>query len=129
MTNMKFREYVNLIKDPDGFFPTLRLRRIIRRNTRKTAREEAIAAEVIRQANPRSNITGHYPWSTEEQFVFQQLWVRESPSAVEWRDIPTAGEKELFTVDESGLPIPNALKEPEVVEMDLYGKVRELLDG
>ena len=46
---------------------------VIRKNPRKTAREEAIAAEIIEQANPREHITGHFPWGPEQQMVLQQL--------------------------------------------------------
>jgi hypothetical protein len=125
---MKFREYLQTITGHDGFFPTAHLRRVIRRNDRPTAREEAIAAKVIEQANPRENITGHYPWGPEEQFAWQQLWIRETPAAAEWRDVPTAGAEDLYTVDD-GLPIPNAVRQPAIVEMDLHQRVREILNG
>jgi hypothetical protein len=122
---MKFKEYLALLTDPNGYFPTPHLRRVIRKNDRPTAREEAIAAKVIEEANPRENITGHYPWAAEEQFVLQQLWIRESPASTQWRDVTTE-DNDLFTV-EDGLPIPNAVKQPEVLEMDLHKRLREIL--
>ena len=121
---MKHKEYLAAL---DGWTPTTFMRWVIRKNERPTAREEAIAAEVIKQANPRENITGHFPWGPEEQLVLQQLWTH-SEEDPKWVDVPIAGASELFTVDEeTGIPIPNAVREPEVVEMDLESKLEELL--
>ncbi len=127
---MKFKTYLALIADPAGLIPIPRLRWSIKKNPRKTAREEAIAAEVIQQANPRENITGHYPWGAEEQMVLQQLWIHPEKELIEWRDVSTAGDKELFSVEATefgDLPIPNILKEPGMVRGDFQQRLREIL--
>ena len=127
---MKFKQFVELLFDPDGFIPTGHLRWDIRKNERKTAREEAIAAEVFRQANPRENITGHFPWGPEEQMVLQQLWVKPSTEYVEWRDVQVAGAKELYTTvptEHGDMPVPNAVKEPESVQADFRQRVRDAI--
>lgn len=139
---MKFREYLTLIADPAGFIPTPRLRWVIHKNPRKTAREEAIAAEIIEKANPRENITGRFPWGAEEQMVLQQLWIHPegfniAPLAgqpekelVEWRDIPTKGAKELYSVEETefgDLPVPRAINEPGTIQCDFQQRIREML--
>ena len=127
---MKFREYLALITDPDGFVPTPRLQWIIRKNKRKTAREEAIAAEIIEVANPRENITGHYPWRAEEQFVLQQLWIHPEKELIEWRDVSTEKAAELYSVEETefgNLPVPNAVKEPGMVRGDFGQRIRDIL--
>lgn len=131
---MKFKEYLALISSPDGFIPTPRLKWIIRQNVRKTAREEAIAAEVIKQANPRENITGHFPWGPEQQLVLQQLWIRPGPppaaQTVEWRDIPIEGASDLSYIEETAfgpLPVPNAVKEPGTVRGDFSARIKEAL--
>jgi hypothetical protein len=127
---MKFREYLSLIADADGFIPTPRFRRVIRKNPRKTAREEAIAAKVIEQANPRENISGHYPWGPEEQFVLEQLWIHPEKETGQWRDVPTAGAEELYSIEDTeygDLPVPNAVKEPGTIRGDFGQRIRELL--
>ena len=122
---MKFKQYVALIAAPDGFLPTPQLRWVIRTNTRSTAREEAIAAKVIEQANPRENISGHFPWGPEEQLVLQQLWIRPNPN-YEWRDVPIEGAEDLYSIQD-GLPVPNAVKEPGQVVGDFKGRLGEIL--
>jgi len=123
---MKFKDYVNLITD-NGAIPIPRFRWELRKNTRKTAREEAILGEVIRQANPRQNISGRHPWGPEEDWVLQQLWLKGND--FEWRDVPKKDQHLYSTVEtEFGeLPVPNALK-PGVIPMDLREKLREILE-
>ena len=138
---MKFKQFLQLISGPSGFFPTPQLRWIIRANPRSTAREEAIAAEVIKQANPRENITGHFPWGPEQQMVLQQLWInpnemkaQHSPcgswssvsSAYRWRDVPIEGSEQLYS-DQDGLPVPEAVREPGAVVGDFPGRLGEIL--
>ena len=126
---MKFKEFLELIADTQGFIPTGHLRRIIHKNPRNTAREEAIAAKIIEQANPLQNISGRHPWGEEEQFVLQQLWIRPTDDHVEWRDVPLLA-KPLFTVEETEhgpLPVPKAVREPSVVPMDLQARINEAL--
>lgn len=129
---MKFKDYLASITDPSGFFPLPHLRWIIKKNTRPTAREEAIAAEVIRQANPRENITGSFPWGQEEQLVLQQLWMNPDKVSdlyngiAEWRDVPIDNADTLFT-EQDGLPVPNAVNEPGAVVGDFRGRLREVL--
>ena len=125
---MKPKEYMALIADDEGFIPTPRLRRIIRQNLRNTAREEAIAAKVIEDANPRECITGRHPWGEEEQFILQQLWICPTKLLV-WRDVPTL-DSHLYSTQDTKygpLPIPESIKQPETVPMDLQAKVREAL--
>ena len=138
---MKFKQYLALIADPDGFIPTPHFRWDIRKNTRETAREEAIAADILEQANPRENITWHFPWGKEEQMVLQQLWIHSGWEAADtmtgkellspqWRDIPTPGAKDLYTTvptDSGELPVPNAVKEPGVVKGDFQQRIHEML--
>jgi hypothetical protein len=127
---MKFRDFTRLIADPAGFIPIPRFQWVIRKNPRKTAREEAIAAEVLQQANPRENITGHYPWGPEEQLVLQQLWIHPEREAIEWRDVPVSGAKDLYSVIETefgDLPVPNAVKEPGAVQGDFKQRIRKIL--
>ena len=45
---MKFKQYLALVTSTDGSIPTPTFRWNIRQNKRPTAREEAIAAEVIK---------------------------------------------------------------------------------
>lgn len=123
---MKFKTYLDAITSQDGFFPTPHLRWIIKKNSRPTAREEAIAAEVLVQANPRENITGHYGWGPEEQLVLQQLWIRPAQETAEWRDVPTHDAAKLFS-DQDGLPVPNAVKEPGQIVGDFRGRLKEIL--
>lgn len=125
---MKFKQYLRFISGEDGFFPTPQLRWTIRVNPRNTAREEAIAAKVIEDANPRENITGHFPWGPEQQMVLQQLWIsdRGDVGMSEWRDVPIENAGQLYS-DEDGLPVPNAIKEPGQIVGDFPGRVRELL--
>ena len=127
---MKFKAYLDLIAGPGGFIPTPRFQWIIQKNLRKTAREEAIAAEVLRQANPRENISGHYPWGPEEQCVLQQLWIHPESELAEWRDIHTAGTSELYSVEQTktgDLPVPNAVKEPGTIRGDFRQRLRDIL--
>ena len=120
---MKFKQYLQLIS-LHGSFPTPHLRWIIRTNSSPTAREEAIAASMIEQANPRENITGHFPWGPEQQFVLQQLWI--CGSTPEWRDVPIEGAEELYS-DVDGLPVPITVKEPGQVIGDFRERLREIL--
>lgn len=127
---MKFKEYLALISDDNGSFPTQRLRWTIRKNPSKTAREEAIAAEVLRQANPRSNITGHFPWGPEEQLVLQQLWVQPKTGAALWRDVPIKGAESLYSTEKTkfgDLHVPNAIKEPGTVRGSFTDRIHEAL--
>ncbi len=127
---MKFKEYIAIISDPAGFIPTPRLQWIIRKNTRATAREEAILGAVIEQANPRENVTGSFSWNAEEQPILQQLWITPDRVDAEWRDVDIKGAEDLFTEVETKfgpMPVPNAVKEPGVVPMDLKNRVREML--
>lgn len=138
---MKFKQYLALLAGPDGFIPTPHLQWVIRKNTRSTAREEAIVAEVIKQANPRENITGHFPWGPEEQMVLQQLWIKETktPSGYrdyaydvreEWRDVPIEGAEDLFSTvstEHGDMPVPDAVREPGVVRGDFQGRIREAM--
>lgn len=127
---MKFKQYLAFITAPDDFVPTPHFQWTIRKNPRKTAREEAIAAEVLQQANPRENITGHFPWGPEQQLVLQQLWIQPERELIEWRDVPTAGATELYSVEQTELgplPVPNAIKEPGTVRGDFRQRLREIL--
>jgi hypothetical protein len=127
---MKFKQYLALISDPGGFVPTPRFHWDIRTNTRKTAREEAIAAEIIEQANPRENITGHFPWGPEQQMVLQQLWVHPERELAVWRDVPTKGDSELYSVEQTEhgeLPVPNAVKEPGTIRGSFLDRIKEAL--
>ena len=127
---MKFQKYLQLITDSAGFIPIARFQRVIRKNPRKTAREEAIAAEIIEKSNPRENISGHFPWGPEEQFVLQQLWIHPERELIEWRDVPTEQASELYSVEDTEygeLPVPNAIKEPGMVRGDFRQRLRELL--
>ncbi len=127
---MKSKTYIALITGQDGFIRFPHFQWVIHKNPRKTAREEAIAAEIIEKANPRENITGHYPWGPEEQMVLQQLWIHPEKELVEWRDVPTAKAAELYSVEETEfgpLPIPNSVKEPGMVRGDFGQRIREIL--
>ena len=128
---MKFKQYIALITDPAGFIPIPHhLRWSIKKNPRKTAREEAIAAEIIEKANPRENITGHFPWGAEEQMVLQQLWIHPEKELINWRDVPTEKAAELYSVEETefgDLPVPNSIKEPGMVRGDFQQRIREIL--
>lgn len=129
---MKFKQFLALTANLDGFFPTSRLRWVIRKNPRSTAREEAIAAKVLEAANPRENITGHFPWGPEEQPVLQQLWIHPDNELAKWRDVPTEGAEDLYSVEqtESGeLPVPNIIKEPGTIRADFKQRLEELLGG
>jgi hypothetical protein len=126
---MKFKQYLSIISD-NHFIPTPRFQWVIRKNPRKTSREEAIAASVIEQANPRENITSHFPWGPEEQLVLQQLWIGDDTA--EWRDVPIRDAKKLFSVEETEdgeIPIPNAVKEPGMIQGDFQQRLNELLGG
>lgn len=128
---MKFKQYLALITAPDGFIPTPHFRWEIRQNARSTAREEAIAAHVLEQANPRENITGHFSWGPEQQLVLQQLWIHPDREVTEWRDTPTKGAEELYSVvptEHGDLPVPNAVKEPGVVQGDFQQRIRKILE-
>lgn len=121
---MKFKDYLATISDSSGFFPLPHLRWIIKKNTRPTAREEAIAAEVIRQANPRENISGSYPWGPEEQMILQQLWT--DGTDIQWRNVPVHAADSLYSVQD-GLPVPNAVNEPGAVVGDFRERLSEIL--
>jgi hypothetical protein len=127
---VKFKDYVTWLADDRGFIPTPRFRQVIHRNDRNTAREEAIVAEVIQKANPRENITGRHPWGPEESVRLQQLWMNPNSEQAEWRDVPITGESKLFTVEETehgDLPVPNAIREPGMVQGDFGSRLKELL--
>jgi len=127
---MKFKQYLALMADPNGFIPTGRFQWDIRKNTRKTAREEAIAAEVFQKANPRENITGRFPWGPEEQFVLQQLWIHPERESAVWRDVPIAGASELYSVEQTefgDLPVPRAINEPGTIQGDFKQRLGEIL--
>lgn len=127
---MKFKDYLAAIADSSGFIPIARFHWVIRKNPRKTAREEAIAAEIIEQANPRENITGHFPWGPEQKLVLQQLWYHPTQHDAEWRDVPIKGTKDLFSTEETEhgeLPVPNAVKEPGMVRGDFAARIKEAL--
>ena len=127
---MKPKQYVALVTDSDGFVATPRFQWAIHKNTRSTAREEAIAAKIIEQADPRNNISSRFPWGTEEQLILQQLWILPASQLVEWRDVPTEGGQDLYSVEqtESGpLPVPDAVKEPGMVRGDFGQRLKELL--
>ena len=138
---MKFKQYLAFIAAPDGFIPTPHLRWEIRQNPRATAREEAIVGKILEEANPRENITGRFPWGPEQQMVLQQLWIHpagsrgithvEGKEVTEWRDITIKGAQELYTdvPTEHGedLPIPNAIKEPGVIQGDFGQRIKEIL--
>lgn len=126
---MKFKQLLALVADADGSIPTARLRFVIRSNPRHTAREEAIAAEVLRQANPRENITGHYPWGPEQSLVLQQLWITHDQQQ-EWRDVPTANADHLFSTVQTkhgSLPIPNSILEPGQIRADFQQRLHDVL--
>ena len=126
---MTFEQFMSLFCDSRGFVPTPAFRRVLQKNTRSTAREEAIAHEVLRQANPRENISGSHPWQPEEQWVLQQLWIHDTLDP-EWREIPTL-DAHLYemeaTPDGQELPVPNAVKQPGAIPMDLAAKIREAM--
>lgn len=127
---MKFKQYLSIMVDDRGFFPIPKFRWVLNKNTRKTAREEAIAASVLQQANPRENISKSHPWGPEEQWILQQAWIHPETLEVELRPVPF-NDKHLYTTAETEhgpLPIPNAIKEPEILPMDLHEKLRELFD-
>jgi len=129
---MKTKQLLEILfpSDQRGFIAIPPLRFIIRKNTRETAREEAIAAEVLKQANPRENITGHYPWGPEESLVLQQLWVNPERELIEWRDVPTADAQKLYSMTSTefgDIPIPNAVKEPGQIKGDFQERLREIL--
>lgn len=127
---MKFKQYLQLITDPEGFIPTPRFKWTIRQNQRQTAREEAIAGEILKQSNPRENITYSYPWGPEQQMVLQQLWIHSEIEEAEWRDIPTQGASELYSVVDTEfgeMPVPNSIREPEIVRGDFHDKLKEII--
>ena len=127
---MKFKHYLELISDRHGFFPVPRFQWVINQNPRKTAREEAIAASIIEQANPRENITGHFPWGPEQQMVLQQLWIHPESEQLKWKDVPIKGASDLYSTVETEfgeMPVPNAVKEPGVVQGDFQARLKELL--
>ena len=127
---MKFKQYLKLLSDSKGFMPTPRFRWTIHQNDRKTAREEAILSEVQRQANPRENITGSFPWGPEQQMVLQQLWIHSEHEVITWRDVPINKAKELYSIEETefgDIPVPNALKEPGMVQGDFGQRIKDIL--
>jgi len=127
---MKFKDYLALITAPNGFIPLPVFQWAIQKNPRKTAREEAIAAEVIRQANPRENISGSYPWGPEQQIVLQQLWINPDRDLIEWRDVPMPAGKTLYSVEDTQygpLPVPNAIQQPETIVANFHDRIKEAL--
>jgi hypothetical protein len=127
---MKPKQYLSLIADSNGFIPIPRFRWVIQKNPRKTAREEAIVGEILKQANPRENISGCYPWGPEEKMVLQQVWIHPDSEIVVWRDVPIHGTDDLYsTVDtEFGeLPVPNSIREPEMIRGDFGQRLKEIL--
>jgi len=125
---VKHKNYQAAITDENGFVLTPHSRLIFRQNLRNTAREEAIAASVLQQANPRENITGSHPWGPEEQWVRQQLWIHDTKQP-EWRDEPRL-DRHLYSVVETEygpLPVPETIKQPGQVPMDLAARVKEAL--
>jgi hypothetical protein len=127
---MKTRKLLlDLAADPNGFVPTTSLRWVIRKNDRPTAREEAIATKIIQEANPRENLSGHFPWGPEEQLVLQQLWRHRDTAEPQWRDVPVEGAESLYSTVSSqfgDIPIPNAVREPGVVRADFQERLNEL---
>jgi len=126
---VKFREYLDLIGDEGGWIPLPRFREVVRHNTRPTSREEAIAASVLEQANPRENISGHAGWGQEETIALEQLWIHLETSELQWRDVPRL-DKHLYSIQDTRLgplPVPNAVRKPETIPMDLRAKIREAL--
>jgi hypothetical protein len=127
---MKFKQFLAQLADQDGFIPTAHLRWVIRSNTRNTAREEAIAAEVIRQANPRENITGSFPWGPEQSMILQQLWRKTDGSDSQWRDVTTHDADKLFSTHQTKqgpLPVPNTFSDPEEIQPNFKQRLAELL--
>lgn len=132
---MKFKQYLETLSDKQGFFATSELRWVIRKNPSKTAREEAIAASIIKQANPRENISGHFPWGPEEQMVLQQLWIHPDAESLrdlrpEWRDVPIHGADHLFSTvqtEHGPLNVPEAIREPGTVRADFTDRIKEAL--
>jgi len=125
---MKPKDYLAIITDKDGWIATPHIHKVLRKNSRNTAREEAIAHEVIKQANPRENISGSHPWGPEEKWVYVQLWVHPKLGS-QWRDVPTSNEPG-YTIEDTQqgeLPIPDAVRQPAAVPMDLQARVREVL--
>jgi hypothetical protein len=128
---VKFKDYLAAITNSTGSIPLPHLRWIIRKNTRNTAREEAIAAEVLRQANPRENISGHFGWGPEEQTVLQQLWMNPGQEVSEWRDVPTHDTAKLFSTEQTKygpMPVPNAIDQPgQIHHADFHERLKEIL--
>ena len=127
---MKFKQYLALIRDKDGFIPTPNLRWVIRKNDRATAREEAIAASIIEQANPRENITGHYGWDKEEQLVLQQMWINPSNEYIKFVDVPIQGAEDLYTTEDTKygpMPVPNAIKAPGTIVGNFHERLDDIL--
>jgi len=127
---MKFKQYIDSLADGSGFFPAMELRWLIRKNPSRTAREEAIAASIIQQANPRENISGHFPWGPEEQMVLQQLWIHWESEKTEWRDVPVHEAATMFSTVETEhgpLNVPNAVREPGTVTGDFRQRITEIL--
>lgn len=127
---MKFKQYVQLIADGSGSIPTPHLRRRILRNPRPTAREEAIAAKILEEANPRENITGHHPWGPEQQVVWEQLWIDPATRMTEWRSISIVDAEKFYTTvptKHGDLPVPNAILEPGVIQGDFNQRIKEVL--
>ena len=127
---MKFKQYIALSTDSDGYVALPPCYWVIRKNPRPTAREEAIAARIIEEANPRENITHGFPWGPEQQMVLQQLWVHPESGDAKWKDVPVKGAKNLYTnvpTEHGDLPVPNAIKEPGVVRGDFGERIKEML--
>ena len=129
---MKTKQLLAIIFPPDkqGFIAIPRFHFDLRKNTRPTAREEAIAAKIIEAANPRENISGHYGWGPEESLVLQQLWIQPDKELLEWRDVPTRDAENLYSMTSTefgDIPIPNAIKEPGAIKGDFQQRLREIL--
>ena len=127
---MKFKQYLQAISDNHGFFPTNHLKWTVQKNPRPTAREEAIAAQILEQANPRENISAHAGWDKEETLVLQQLWLNPTSHETQWRDVPNQDLEDLYSTKNTKygpMPVPNAISQPETVKADFTDKIREAL--
>lgn len=118
------------LADQNGFLPTPLFQWVIHTNPRHTAREEAIAAKVIEAANPRENITGRFPWGTEQSMVLQQLWIHPHSAETAWKDVPIKDAESLYSVHHTEygeLPVPNAVAQPETIKADFLKRLKEIL--
>lgn len=129
---MKFKQFLALVTDPDGFIALPHFQWTIQTNQRPTAREEAIAAKILQEANPRQNISSYAGWGPEQQSVLQQLWIHPEKILIQWRNVPDKDLQNLYSTEntESGpLPVPNVIKEPEIVRGNFREKIKEILGG